>query len=328
MKNGKKQILVIRLSSLGDILLTTPVIRALKSRYDTSEITFLCKEQYLNAIESNRNVSRVLVLKTDVNEIEIIGKIKEGDFDLIVDLQNNFRSRNLLKEIKCKSFRFNKPTIKKFLLVNFKINFFKKYLSIPELYANSVPGLELDEDGIDFEAPHEYKSPLNPDGKYIGFIPGSKHFTKRWPDEYYIKLGLLLNKYGFTILLFGGSDDSAICNKIAGQITKAKDLCNDNNLYQTYSDMKMCSLIIGNDSGLTHAASASYVPMIVLFGSSVEQFGFAPYKREAVILQNETLKCRPCSHYGKNDCPKKHFKCMMDLTPNIVFERIKKILSL
>jgi heptosyltransferase-2 len=328
LKNGKKQVLIIRLSSLGDILLTTPLLRALKNRPEECEITFLCREQYLNAIESNPNISRFIQLKADENEPAVIEEIKKGEFDLIIDLQNNFRSRNLLKEIKTVIYRFKKPTIKKFLLVNLKLNLFKHYLSIPELYAKTYPGLMLDEEGVDFYLAKGYKSSLNKEDKYIGFIPGSKHFTKRWPEEYYIQLGLLLNKYGYSIVLFGGKDDAEVCAKISAKIGKSKNLCNNNDLNQTFADMNSCSLIIGNDSGLTHIASAAFIPLIVLFGSSVEQFGFAPYRKEAVILQNDALKCRPCSHFGKGECPKSHFKCMIDLTPNIVFERIKKILSL
>ncbi len=328
MKTEIKQILVIRLSSLGDILLTTPVLRALKNKYTGCDITFLCRTQYHNAVKTNKNISNFLLLNTDENEAEISGKIKSGNFDLIIDLQNNFRSRNLLKEIKTPILKFHKPNIKKFLLVNFKINLYKNYLSIPELYAGTVPGLELDDEGIDFEIPAGFKPSLSDGEKYIGFIPGSKHFTKRWPDEFFTRLGQLMNKYGYTIAIFGGKDDAEYCGKISSRINKSVNLCNDNDLYKTAADMQKCSLIIGNDSGLMHTASAYYIPLIVLFGSSVEQFGFAPYKREAVIMQNENLKCRPCSHFGKEECPKKHFNCMNEITPNLVFEKIKKILSL
>ena len=328
MKNEKKQILVIRLSSLGDILLTTPVLRALKDKYPGCEITYLCREEYLNALKTNSNISSFLTLRVEQNEEEIHNKIVSSDFDLIIDLQNNFRSRNILKSVNVPVYKFRKPNIKKFLLVNLKLNLYKKYLSIPELYAKSVPGLVLDDEGVDLLIPDNIKPSLKPDDKYIGFIPGSKHYSKRWPLEYFIQLGKLLNKYGYTIVIFGGKDDKEICSAVSAQITKSKNLCNDNDLYAASADMRMCSLIVSNDSGLMHAASSSYVPMIVLFGSSVEHFGFAPYKRESVILQNETLKCRPCSHYGKEECPKKHFKCMLDLTPNLVFEKIKKALAL
>lgn len=328
MKNDIKQILVIRLSSLGDILLTTPVLRSLKYLYSDCQITFLCKNEYLNAVINNPNINNFIALKAGINEQEVIEKISKEKFDLILDFQNNLRSRQIIKGIKIPLLRFKKPTLKKFLLVNLKLNLFGRYLSIPELYAHTLPGLALDDYGVDLFVPQEYITLLNKDEKYIGFIPGSKHFSKRWPDEYFIQLGKLLNKYGYTIVLFGGKDDKNICGKINAEITKSKNLCNDNNLYQTVTDMRQCSIIIGNDSGLIHAASSLPVPLIVLFGSSVEEFGFAPYRKEAVIIQNEALKCRPCSHFGRNECPKKHFDCMNGITPNIVFEKIKKTLAL
>jgi heptosyltransferase-2 len=328
LKKEIKHILVIRLSSLGDILLTTPLLRALKNKFSGCEISFLCRKEYITSVENNPNITNCFSLETGINEEEISQKIQNFNFDLIIDLQNNYRSKGILKNIKVPLYKFKKPTIKKFLLVNFKLNLFKQYLSIPELYAKSIPGLELDNEGIELYPPDSYKSSLLPGEKYIGFIPGSKHFTKRWPDEYFTQLGKLLNKYGYTIVVFGGKDDSEICARIASQITKAKNLCNDNDLYQIAVDMKRCSLIVGNDSGLMHAASSIFIPLIVLFGSSVEEFGFAPYKRESIVLQNDAVKCRPCSHFGKNECPKSHFKCMIDLTPNLVFEKIKKVLSL
>ena len=328
MKKEIKQILIVRLSSLGDILLTTPILRALKNKYNECEISFLCRKEYLSAVETNLNIKNCFSLEIGVNEEELSQKIQNFNFDMIIDLQNNLRSRNILKNLNIPIYKFKKPTIKKFLLVNFKLNFFKHYLSIPELYTKSIPGLELDDEGVDLFIPESLKTSLTSREKYIGFIPGSKHFSKRWPDEYFTQLGKLLNKYSYTIVLFGGKDDLEICAKIATRITKVNNLCNDNDLYQTAVDMKMCSLIIGNDSGLMHVASSMFIPLIVLFGSSVEEFGFAPYRRESVILQNDIIKCRPCSHFGKDECPKRHFKCMIDLTPNLVFEKIKKVLSL
>ena len=328
MKKDIYNILVIRLSSLGDILLTTPVLRALKRSYPNAEITFLCREEYSEAVEANPNVAQTLKLQININEVELNRIIKDKEFDFIADLQNNRRSKNLLKHVKSKIYKFNKPTLKKFLLVNFKINLYRQIQNIPDLYAASIPGLLLDEEGLDLFIPPEVECPVKEGVRYIGFIPGSKHYTKRWPVEYFIQLGSLLSKYGYTILLFGGKSDTEICKNAHSMIKKSIDLSNDNNLLVTASAMRQCSLIVGNDSGLMHAASAVNGNLITIFGSSVEEFGFAPYNNGASIIQDLSLRCRPCSHIGKKACPKKHFKCMIDVTPNILFEKIKQTLSL
>ena len=116
-------------------------------------------------------------------------------------------------------------------------------------------------------------------------------------------------------------------SEIHAKIAGAVNLQNDNDLYQISADMKKCKLIVTNDSGLMHTASASGVPLISIFGSSVQEFGFAPYKIKNLILENNSLSCRPCSHIGRSECPQNHFKCMIDITPSFVNDNIQKFMA-
>ena len=162
--------------------------------------------------------------------------------------------------------------------------------------------------------------------KYIGFCPGSRHFTKMWPKEYYIRLGNILKNDKYNIALFGGKDDKDICKEISSQIQDSINLSNNDDILQTAADMKKCDAVVCNDSGLMHTACAEKIPVLAFFGSTVKEFGFTPYLNKNIILENNLLSCRPCTHIGKSYCPKGHFKCMNDIKPDIAFTKLNLLL--
>lgn len=323
--NTPKNILVCRLSSLGDILLTTPVLRAIKQKYSDAKIDYLIKEEFAEVLMYNPNINKLIVY-TKNQHSQIKDQLNEK-YDLLIDLQNNFRSRNLTNNAAEKIFRFTKPSIRKYLLVNFKINLFPDIIPIPHRYAASIDNLKLDNEGLELHIPELINGFLNKDSNYIGICPGSKHYTKRWPEYYYIELGKLLIERGRSIVIFGGAEDSMICKRINEGIPESINLCNKNLLLETAADMKKCKLIICNDSGLMHTASAVGVPIVTIFGSSVKEFGFIPYNINNVILENKSLSCRPCSHVGLAKCPKRHFKCMNEIKPQQVLEEAIKLIK-
>ncbi|WKZ68818.1 MAG: glycosyltransferase family 9 protein [Melioribacteraceae bacterium] len=319
--------MIIRLSSLGDVLLTTPVISALQQKFPNTQIDFLVKPQFLYAVKTNPILNHIYEFDKSKNIDLLLKSLQKNKYNLVIDLQNNFRSRKISSKLSAKVYRFKKPTLNKFLLVNFKWNLFKKVKSIPQMYFESIPGLDFNFQKPSLFVPEEVISSVKP-GKYIGFAPGSKHFTKMWPIEYFNELGKLLSAKGYTILLFGGSDDKEICHNLKQEIPGAIDLSTENDLIQIARDMKECKLIVCNDSGLMHTAVSVDVPVIAIFGSTVKEFGFAPYSENSLVIENEELKCRPCSHIGKDKCPKSHFKCMLELTPELVHNKIEKFISL
>ncbi len=322
------KILVIRLSSLGDILLVTPVVRALKNKNPGISIDFLLREEYSDALKLNNNLDNLYFYKRDGRfKAGLLESLKMNKYDFVFDLQNNYRSREICSALKVKTFRFFKHSLDKFLLVNFKINRLKNTKQIPFRYAGTIGELALDERGIDLYTDKFPDKIISGKNNLIGFCPGARHFTKRWPADYFVKLGNLLTQYGFTVLLFGGKSDRQLCSEISGQITTSYDLSNNNDLLQTVADMKSCKIIVGNDSGLIHAASSTNAKIIVIFGSTVREFGFAPFNCDHLILENNLLTCRPCSHIGKEICPKKHFNCMKTIEPETVFMKIQTFLS-
>jgi heptosyltransferase-2 len=255
----------------------------------------------------------------------LINALIANKYELVIDLQNNLRSREIIKPLRCKILRFKKNNFKKFLLVHFKINKLKDFPQIPVRYAETAD-VELDSEGLDFFTTNEPDPKLKAGEKYIGLCPGSKHFTKRWPKEYFIELGKRLESTGYKIVLFGGSEEIELCFEMEKQFTDAINLCN-NSISQVASDMKMCRAIYSNDSGLMHLASAVKIPVISFFGSTVREFGFFPYKAKSIELEIENLSCRPGTHIGRKTCPKIHFKCMREIKPELAFNTLQNIMA-
>ena len=187
-------------------------------------------------------------------------------------------------------------------------------------------GFELDSEGLDIFIPDTVKPDIPDADKYIGLCPGSIHYTKMWPFSYYIELAEVLKLHGYKVLVFGGKKEMHLCQTIANAVPGAVNLCNENDLYKTIVNMKKCRAIVTNDSGLMHVASALKLPVLAIFGSSVKEFGFAPFRTKYAIVENETLKCRPCSHIGKSECPKKHFECMIHQSPTMVYQNLTFLL--
>ncbi len=311
---------------MGDILLTTPFIRSLKKQFPQLEIDFILKEQYKDILLHNHYINKIFTYNTNQKDL-LLSKLKKCNYEFIIDLQNNFRSAEIKRLLKVPAVSFNKKTFEKFLLVHFKINKLKNLPLIPERYTQSLDGFQLDDEGLDLFLPEQINSQLKNGLNYIAIAPGSRHFTKMWPEEYYIELGNMLTKNNYNIVLFGGKNDKQPCERLAGKIENSINLCNDDNLFQTAVDMKKCSAIVCNDSGYMHLACALKIPVLVFFGSTVREFGFEPYKNKNVIFENNSLSCRPCSHIGRESCPKKHFKCMLELSPEMAFDKLKMILN-
>ncbi len=328
------KILVIRLSSLGDILLTYPLISILRRQYPNSDIHFVVKEQFVDAIKYNPFVSKILTYsKNSLKELK--STIKKNKYDIIIDLQNNFRSHQLYPfNLKSKIYRFRKPTLKKFLLVNFKLNLLRRNPSIAIQYIKTVfPHFDSKELDLYFNIPENYQiksreniSLENHSQKMIGICPGSKHFTKRYPTENFKILILKLIEKNFVVAIFGGRDDYEICKELEIH-PLVKNFQNDNDLIETAALMKKCSVIITNDSGLMHLASLLQIPTVAIFGSTVREFGFFPIYEKSIIIENENLKCRPCSHIGRSECPEKHFNCMNKIEPDLIFSKTVELIQ-
>jgi ADP-heptose:LPS heptosyltransferase len=318
-------VLIVRLSSLGDILLATPLLRSIKKQFTSINIDFLLREQYSDILKFNPYLRSLITLKDNYEELAAI--IAQNKYDLIIDLQNNLRSHKLTAKSRAKKVRFKKHDFDKFLLVKFKINRMKDLPQIPARYAESLKGFALDDKGLEIFLPPNIKSNLDEENNYIGLAPGSRHFTKMWPSYYFIYLCKMLNVNGFKVVLFGGKNDMGICKEITELFPGTINLCNNDDILQIAADMKKCKAIVCNDSGLMHTACAAGTPVLAFFGSTVKEFGFTPYRNKNLILENNSLSCRPCSHIGRDECPQEHFNCMKEITPQMAFKNINLLIN-
>ena len=324
-----KKILLIRFSSIGDIVLTTPIVRAIKQQSDY-ELHVLTKKPYAGIYTSNPHVDKVHSFTKSVSECII--NLKNEKFDVIVDLQKNMRSHKVKKQLKVQSYTFPKVNIEKWLLVNLKVNKLPN-IHIVDRYFKAVEFLGITNDGIGLEyyiPESDEVTPTEIDTKlksgYIGFVIGGQHQTKILPTE---KAAQIISKIDKPFVILGGPDDKARADELVKLLPNSViiNTCGDFNINQSASLVKQADVIITNDTGLMHIAAAYNKPTISIWGNTVPGFGMYPYmpqnSSKYIISEVTNLKCRPCSKIGFEKCPKNHFKCMMDQDVEAIIDAIE-----
>ena len=327
------KILVIRFSSLGDIVLTTPVIRAIKHQLDEVELHFCTKKEYSFLLDSNPYVDSVHTL--DGNLGTIIKELRRENFDYVIDLHHNLRTFLVKRSLGAKSSSFPKLNIQKWLIVKLKINNLPN-IHIVDRYMQAVEtlGIKKDNQGLDYFIPDkdEVENDWLPEShrkEYVVYALGGKFTTKRLPVPRMIELCDKINK---PVILLGGKEDQSIGDEIMAFFEKSESSqhfeealkklnkktvvfngCDKFNFNQSASIIKKSKAVFTHDTGMMHIAAAFQKKIFTIWGSTVPEFGMYPYKTSFVILENKKLKCRPCSKLGFMHCPKGHFKCMNDL---------------
>jgi heptosyltransferase-2 len=335
------KILFIRFSSLGDILLTFPFVSAIKKKYPNSKIFFLTKSEYAELVSLNTDINKLIVFdKTNDSFWKLSKTIKNEKFDYIFDLHNNLRSNIVLLGNKSKSSKFKKYSFRKWLLVNTKINYLKNLPPIRERYCSTANKFNLADSFELKEFIHNYavsidetyitniknKLPfLQNYEKIVGICPSAKHKTKMFPQNKIINVGKqLLNNNRTAILIFGDHGEAEYCEKLKNALSAdhAYNTAGKISIIETAAAMSLCNIVITNDSGLMHLVNLLHVPLIAIFGSTVKELGFYPAGKNAFVIENADIKCRPCSHIGLSICPKKHFKCMNDINEKLITEKV------
>lgn len=321
--------LIIRFSSIGDIVLTTPVIRCLKKQVPDAEVHFLTKNSFRSVVEHNPYIDKLHVLAHSWELM--IEELKTEDYDYIIDLHHNTKTLLVKRALKKKSFSFYKLNIQKYFLTAFKINMLPK-VHIVDRYMKTVEsfGVKNDGAGLDyFIAQHEETQkkdiPASHSAGYIACVIGAAHGTKRWPVH---KWKEFCGKMQHPIILLGGPEDTPMGNEIASDDpVKLYNACGKFKLNESADLVRKAKLVITNDTGLMHIAAAFRKPIISLWGNTVPAFGMYPYYGDApvsdVILQTNKLWCRPCSKIGYKKCPLGHFKCMERIEADELISKVK-----
>ncbi len=312
----KIKFLVIRLSSIGDIVLTSPVVRCLNQQVIDSQIHFVTKEKYASIVSANPFIHKVHVLKDNLNGL--IEELLEEQFDYIIDLHHNIRSSRIKNRLKIPAFTFKKLNIEKYLLVNFKINRMpRKHIVDRYLETLSVFDVTNDQKGLDFFIPEVQNFPLAglPDGfrkGYVAFVISGTWATKKLPVKKAVEI---CNRSDYPVILLGGKTEQADADAILST-TKGNVLsfAGKINLFQSASLVRDANIVLSNDTGLMHIAAAFKKKVLSFWGNTVPDFGMVPYQAHPAseMMEVAGLRCRPCSKLGFRKCPKKHFRCMED----------------
>ncbi|AFK05220.1 glycosyl transferase family 9 [Emticicia oligotrophica DSM 17448] len=305
----KTKFLILRFSSIGDIVLTTPVPRCIKKQYPEAEVHFATKQNFKVLVENNHYIDQYHLLGNSLNEL--IRQLKSENFDYIIDLHNNLRTSIIkLRLFSVKSISFDKLNFEKWLLVNLKINRMPN-VHIVERYLKTVESLGITNDleGLDYFIPE--KDIVNIEKPYVAFAIGGQHATKKLPTK---KIIDICSKINCKIVLLGGKEDIPVALEIENALGKQIfNACGKYNLNQSASLVQQSEYLITHDTGLMHIAAALKKKTISIWGNTVPEFGMYPYLTEHKIIENKNLSCRPCSKIGYKQCPKGHFKCMNEL---------------
>jgi heptosyltransferase-2 len=343
--------LIIRLSSVGDVVLSSPLVRALHGRYPDCQIDFLVKAEYADLVRFNPHVARVIQFPdggTLGDLVRLRRTVISSRYDLIIDIHDSIRSRYLSAGAG-KVTRINKRKIARALLVNFKLDVYDYFGGAPDVTARYLEavhpwGVEDDRGGPELFFPPDLRvaverilsaERLAPGTMCIGVCPCARHGNKMWPGEGFAEsAGRLAQQHGLPVILFGGADEREMCTAIEAMINSAHprvsvlNLAGRLSLLETGCTMDRCAVVLANDTGLMHIAAARGVPVVAVFGPTVRKFGFFPRGERATVVEHPGLSCRPCTHIGLPRCPLGHFRCMKEITPGTVAECAERFLIL
>jgi heptosyltransferase-2 len=322
--------LIIRFSSIGDIVLTTPVVRCLRKKFPDAQIHYLTKAHFKSILEANPHINKVHVIQRGI--LDVIEILKAESFNYIIDLHHNLRTFRIKRSLKnVPSFSFDKLNLEKWVYTNFKINIMPGR-HIVDRYMETVSSLGVKNDGagLDYFIPEkdtvkQHDIPTSHSHGYIGIVIGAAHATKKLPLD---KLKQLCKIIDYPIMLLGGKEDHIKAYHICSvDPIKIYNACGKFNLNESADLVRHAKLIISHDTGLMHIAAAFKKNILSVWGNTVPSFGMTPYQTYYEVYDVKKLWCRPCSKIGYNKCPHGHFKCMNKIPLEDIASSVKKLIS-
>jgi ADP-heptose:LPS heptosyltransferase len=328
-EKARLKVLIIRFSSIGDIVLTSPVSRGLHEQLG-AEVHFLTKKAYEPLVANSPHIQKVHCIEKKGREV--LPVLRREKFDLIIDLHRNLRSRQVkwaLRGVQARS--FDKLNLQKWLMTNLKWNRLPG-LHIVDRYMATVASLGVQNDGKGLElfippaAEQSAKSFREKKGipsSFIALVIGAAHTTKRLPAE---KIAEICRGVDAPVVLLGGPGDRETAARIVEMTTRPPVIaCGDLSILESAALLRESSLVITHDTGLMHIAAAFHKPILSIWGNTIPEFGMYPYYPEGVernhTFEVSGLSCRPCSKIGYQKCPKGHFRCMMEQEIDQIIEQ-------
>jgi ADP-heptose:LPS heptosyltransferase len=313
------KILVIRFSSIGDIIYTTPVVRCLKKQLPDAEIHFLTKPDFKFIYENSPYVDKLLFLKPTL--FETVKELKGEHYDYVIDLHNNVRTTVIKLNLHVRSSTYKKQRLRKWLSLKFNMELVPK-VHLVDRYMETVNFLGVVNDGqpIDYflKAEHHIAAllPASHQAGFVAFVIGATHFTKRMPNE---KIISICQKINYPVVVLGGEDVKANGTEVASAAQNVFNACGVLTLDESVFVVSKAKSVIGFDTGLTHIAEAFQNPIVSVWGGTAPGLlGVQPYQVKDALVAEIDLPCRPCSKFGLEKCPLGHFKCMNDMPENLI----------
>lgn len=324
----KTKFLIIRLSSIGDIVLTSPVVRCLKTQFQDAEIHYLTKKRNADVLQTNPYIDKIHLYDDSLSEV--IQALRPEKFDYIIDLHNNFRSIWIRLGLRVKSYSFKKLNFRKLLLTKLNVNTLPdRHIVDRNLDTVRAFNIANDGKGLDYFIPQEDEFPISElpesfQNGYVALVLAGTYFTKRLPAEKYRKL---IAETNLSFVLLGGkSERTAAATIMSWNTGNVIDFTGKLRLNQSASLVKNARLVVANDTGLMHIAAAFRKKILSVWGNTTPKFGMYPYMpgQGSDILEVNHLKCHPCSKLGYRECPRKHFRCMNDIPEEQIVNWVKR----
>ena len=326
-------LLLVRFSSIGDVLLTTPLVRALSARHPDARLVFVTKQAMAPLVADNPHLSRVETLEPGEPLRALARRLAALGPTRGLDLHGSLRSAALRLLVPCAWRGYSKRKLARGVLVSTKIDLYRRSVPVAERYFEAATGLGVRPDG----GPPEFflgeaararvarwTAERGLDGRPLAVLaPGAAHFTKRWPVDRWITLAERLRARGYGMAVAGGPDDRAVAEPLAPHAAIA---AGDFGLQDTGALLARARVAISGDTGVMHMATGVGTPVVALFGPTVPQFGFFPYSTKAIVLQRD-LDCRPCSPMGGPHCPMGHHRCLGDITSDDVALAVERLVA-
>jgi len=331
------RILLVRLSSMGDVILTTPLVRALRARHREAEMVYLTRPGFAPLVADHP--ARVEVLTFDPTS-EALGdlakRLRGRKFTHLLDLHGVTRSRLLRLLVPGQWRGYGKRRVARWMLVHGKRDIYGDSVPEAERYFEAARDLDVTPDGGPAEvgigaaaaasaAAWLASRGLGGGRPMAALAPGAAHFTKRWPTGYWEMLSQSLVAQGYDVAVLTGGDfrDEGAAIAAAGGVNAATT-AGALGLQETAGVLRAARVAVSGDTGLMHLATAVGTPVVALFGPTVRQFGFFPYRSPATVLEL-ALSCRPCSAQGGEVCPLGHHKCLREISPQMVMEAVREL---